>query len=167
MRSIFKAVVLAGVFVALVNVVPAPASAVELNHEFVVGGDIGFNLDPDLFAMALIGEYHVTSNVALGPLVTFGVANDYFLFTTSGIAKYKANLSENEKLKPYGLLGVGFLVRNEKEKDDWDRETTFLFPIGGGFEYWVQEKLAVGANVVFNISEDIYLGAFMGLRTRF
>ena len=165
MRGIFKVVVLIAVLSMFAGV--TNARAVDLANKFVAGADLGFYLDPDLVAMSLMGEYHVTSNVALGPYVTLGTYTDYFYFSGSGVAKYKANLNENAKLKPYGLLGVGFLVLNEEVAGDWHSDTKFLIPVGGGFEYWVSEKLAWGGNVVFNISEDIFFGIFFGVRTKF
>jgi len=165
MRGIFK--VLFIFVISLTLLASVPARAVDLAQSFVVGGDVGFDIDPDLFASALIAEYHVTSNVAFGPYFTTGFDNDNFLFATSGIAKYKANLSETGKLKPYGMVGVGFLVRNEKHSGDWDRDTEFYFPVGGGFEYWFMDNLAWGANMLFNVSDDIYWSMFVGLRTKF
>lgn len=149
---------------------PSTSAAIDLANKFVVGPDIGFTVDPDMFSGSLIGEYHVTSSVAFGPLLNFsGDSDDHFFFGTSGVAKYKANLSptESPKLKPYGMVGVGFLIKNEKHHGDWDRKTEYLFPIGGGFEYWFQDNLAWGANVVFNISDEIYLGLYGGIRTCF
>jgi hypothetical protein len=148
----------------------SPAKAIDLTHSFVVGVDAGFDLDPDLFAWSVVGEYQVTGNVAVGPLFTFGVDNDTFLFGGSGIAKYKANLAENAKLKPYGYLGIGFLriyEENPWDEDDWDHTTDFLVPVGGGFEYWLTDKFAWGSHVMFNISDDIFFSLFFGVRTRF
>lgn len=166
MRSIFKTTILSLAVVAILTVVPA--RAVDLNNQFVVGGDIGFDIDPDLFASALIAEYHVTGNVAMGPYITFGADEDNFLFTTSGIAKYKANLSETDKLKPYGMMGVGFMILNEKNKrDKWERNTDFFFPVGAGFEYWFMDNLAWDGNMLFNISDDVFISLFFGIRTKF
>lgn len=148
----------------------SPAKAIDLTHSFVVGVDAGFDLDPDLFAWSVVGEYQVTGNVAVGPLFTFGADNDTFLFGGSGIAKYKANLAENAKLKPYGYLGIGFLriyEENPWKEDDWEHTTDFLVPVGGGFEYWLTDKFAWGSHVMFNISDDIFFSLFFGVRTRF
>ena len=152
---------------ATVLSVSVPARAVDLTHSFVLGADVGFDMDPDLLAGAVIGEYMVTSNVGLGPYLTFAGDNNRFYFSTSGMAKYKANLNESVKLKPYGMMGIGFMIKNEKEHHVWDRETQFLFPVGAGFEYWSTDKFAWGANIVFNITDNIFLGAMFGIRTRF
>lgn len=145
------------------------AQAMDLTHSFVVGADAGFDLDPDLFAWDVLAEYQVTGNVAVGPLMTFGLDNDTFLLGGSGIAKYKANLAENGKLKPYGMLGIGFLTvyQDVPDRDKWASDTQFLIPIGGGFEYWSTDRFAWGANVLFNISDDIFFSLFLGVRTRF
>ncbi len=151
-------------------VLPSSSAAIDLANRFVVGPDIGFTVDPDMLSGSIIGEYHVTSSVAFGPYLNFsGDFDDHFFFGTSGVAKYKANLAETEspKLKPYGMVGVGFLIKSEKHRNDWKRETEYLFPIGGGFEYWFQDNLAWGANVVFNISDEIFLGLYGGIRTSF
>ena len=146
------------------------ARAVDLTHSFVVGVDLGFDLDPDLIAWDIMAEYHVTGNVAVGPLFTFGADHNTILFGGSGIAKYKANLAENQKLKPYGFLGIGFLTTYQEhpiEHNDWNSDTEFLIPVGGGFEYWQTDRFAWGSNVMFNISNDIFFSLFFGVRTRF
>ena len=145
------------------------ARAVDLTHSFVVGADVGFYLDPDMVGWDVLGEYQVTGNVAVGPLLSFGADNDRFLFGASGFAKYKANLSESPKLKPYGFIGIGFLRTYEDVAHEDDREITtdFLIPVGGGFEYWQTDRFAWGSNVVFNISDDIFFGLMFGVRTRF
>ena len=164
--SLTVAVVFSGIFFRATE-----AGAVDLNHSFVAGLDLGFDLDPDLFASGLNIEYHVTKNVALGPLLTLGIDSEHHLFGTSGMAKYKANLTENEKLKPYGQVGVGFLIWEEEKKkgkkEDWEKDTLFLFPVGGGFEYWVNSNIAWGSNILFNITEDIFITFFAGIRYRF
>jgi len=169
MRKFFLS--LAALVIVVVGIgLPSSSAAIDLAKKFVVGPDLGFTMDPDMLSGSLIAEYQVTSSVALGPMLNFsGDFDDHFYFGTAGIAKYKANLAQTEspKLKPYGMVGVGFLIKNKKRRDDWNRETEFLFPIGGGFEYWFQDNLAWGADVVFNISDEIYLGLYGGIRTCF
>jgi hypothetical protein len=120
-----------------------------------------------MFASALVGEYMVTSNVGLGPYIQFATENDRFYYGTSGIAKYKANLNESAKLKPYGMMGIGFLVKEERKHHEWTHRTEFLFPVGCGFEYWSTNKFAWGGNVVFNVSDKFFMGVLFGIRTRF
>lgn len=145
------------------------ARAVDLTHSFVVGADVGFDLDPDLFAWDVLGEYQVTGNVAVGPLLTFGYDSNTFLFGATGIAKYKANLAENGKLKPYGLIGIGFMNQQERipTTNRWLSDTKFLIPIGGGFEYWQTDRFAWGSNILFNITDNIFFSLVFGVRTRF
>ena len=152
---------------AMMLLVSVPARAVDLNHSFILGADAGFDINPTMFASALVGEYMVTSNVGMGPYFQFAAKNDRFYFGTSGIAKYKANLNESAKLKPYGMMGIGFLVKEEREHHRWDHETDFLLPIGGGFEYWATNRFAWGGNIVFDISDKFFMGVLFGVRTRF
>ena len=159
-----------GLVVLLGILFKAPeAKAEDLDHSFVAGLDVGFDLDPDLFALGLNVEYHITSNVAMGPLFTGGMDSTHRVFGTSGMAKYKANLVENEKLKPYGQLGVGFLVWEVKtgRNGDWKGDTEFLFPIGGGFEYWINPNLAWGSNILFHLTDDSFITFFAGMRYKF
>jgi hypothetical protein len=148
------------------------AKAIDLTHSFVVGGDVGFYIDPTIAAWDIIGEYQITGNVAVGPMLSFGAAEDRFLFGASGFAKYKANLAENPKLKPYGLIGMGFLSDNKRHKDifgghHWKDNVRWLIPIGGGFEYWINDRLAFGATALFNVTDNPFFGLLFGLRTRF
>ena len=167
MGTLKSASVILAVFLAFMFV-PEKGHAVDLTRSFVVGADVGFDLDPDLVAWDIIGEYHVTGNVAMGPLFIFGADRDMFLFGASGIAKYKANLAESQKLKPYGLVGIGFLnVSVEDNRGHRSSETQFLIPVGGGFEYWATDRFAWGSYAMFNISDEIFFSLYFGVRTRF
>lgn len=145
------------------------AKAIDLTHSFVIGADAGFDVDPELFALDMLAEYQVTGNVAVGPLITFGVDSTRFLFGMSGFAKYKANLVENSKLKPYGFIGIGFMDKQTKNipGDKWTGQTKFLIPVGGGFEYWQTDRFAWGADIVFNVTDNIFFSMLFGVRTRF
>lgn len=155
-----------------------PAQAQDLENDFEVGVDLGFHLnDIDMFAIGILGEYHVTSNVAFGPLFQFGAEEDIFIFGMTGMVKYKVNIPESERLKPYGQMGVGFLVTDvdveywdpvaRKRRTKSESDTDFLLPVGGGFEYWALEDVAFGSNLLFNISEDVLFSLYFGLRYKF
>ncbi|GEM_PF-4022533 len=165
MRGIFKVVVSIAVLSMFAGV--APARAVDLANKFVAGIDLGLYEDPDLAAVALSMDYHVTENVAFGPYLSLGFDVKRLYFSTSGIVKYKANLSENAKLKPYGMVGVGFISRNRTRRNWENYVTKPLFPVGAGFEYWFRENTAWGANLVYNVCDKPFFSLFAGFRIKF
>ena len=48
MSKLNRVLMVAAVLIAVIASSPGQSRAVDLTHSFVVGGDIGFNLDPDL-----------------------------------------------------------------------------------------------------------------------
>jgi len=139
-------------------------SYTEMTGGFVVGADVGINVDPDSFAMAFPIEYHVTENVAIGPLFQLGLDDKFTMFGATFNAKYKATLLESERLKPYGQAGLGFLL---VDADKGGNSTEVLLPIGGGFEYWGWDDVALGGNFLVNVTDDSYFSLLFGARYLF
>ena len=128
------------------------------------GVGFGVILDPDVPALQTSLDYFVTDDVAVGPLVQFGLGEDAYVLGISGQVKYSAPLAGNQKVRPYGHVGVGFAQLYYKDDDDHDSITTYLFPVGGGFEFELRPNFNLDIGGTFNVSEDIYLGIFAGVR---
>jgi len=170
-RIVVAALFCSALSLALVSHANAGGSYNEMTGGFVIGADVGFNVDPDSFALAFPIEYHVTENVAIGPLVQLGLDDKFTLFGVTFNAKYKATLLESERLKPYGQVGLGFLLVDVDSKGKSGKgggsSTEVLLPIGGGFEYWAWDDVALGGNFLVNITDDTYFSLLFGARYLF
>ncbi len=129
-----------------------------------LGIGVGVMLDPDVFALQAGVDYFITDELAVGPLVQYGgMGKDDSIFGVSGQVKYSAALLSNERVRPYGHVGVGFAQLYE----DGRSTTTYLFPIGGGFEFEIRDRLSMDVGGTFNVSDNIYMGLFAGVRYLF
>jgi opacity protein-like surface antigen len=129
-----------------------------------LGGAIGLTFDPDLFGVELGVDYYITNEIAVEPLIIAMMNGEDNLWGLSGQVKYSALLAENDVVRPYGHIGIGFInldLNNGKPK------TKFLFPVGGGFEFELNDDLSLDVNALFIISEITSAGLFAGIRYLF
>ena len=133
-----------------------PAS-VSRAGRFVFGTGLGLQantVDDTAFAFGFSGDYFFTNNLSLGPLMQFGVTGDLFQFGLSAQAKYTFDLPQMPALKPHVEGGIGFLYANldrpgSGSKDD----TSFLIPLGLGFEYRLSPRLSLDTTAFFNFTD--------------
>jgi hypothetical protein len=124
---------------------------------FVLGAGLGLQadtLDDTVFAFGFSGDYYLTSNFSLGPLMQIGTSSDLFQFGLSAQAKYTFDIPEFPALKPHLEAGIGFLYA------DLDRpgvrggdDTSFLVPLGVGFEYRFNPRLSLDTTLLFNFTD--------------
>lgn len=141
---------------------PSPGGKMSLR------GAIGFTLDPDTFLMAFEADFSATKEISLGPLLQLGVTDDRTIVAPSLNVQYVFDLSglnSNDvmtndlakKLKPFaqGGLGVVYIHKDGRRGNNVD-DVGFFLNLGGGIEYYLTEKFAIGNNLLFNIlPEDI------------
>ncbi len=130
---------------------------------WMLGGGIGINEDPSLVALRLNVDYYITDEISVGPLAQYGFRDDDYIFGLSGVVKYSAILAQNKVVRPYGELGIGYIEFDCQDLFDGKRKTTYLFPVGGGFEFKLTDHLALDVNILFNLSKEIFLSLIVGV----
>jgi hypothetical protein len=142
---------------------------------FSLGADIGAQFgtaDSTAFALGFNGDYFLTHNFSIGPLLQVGLTDDLFQFGPSLQVKYTYDIDSRLKANLQG--GIGFiyaeLERRGRDKDD----TSFLIPVGPGLEYRLTEDISIGTTVLFNFTnlkdvrdDDFFVSLLGGLRVRF
>jgi opacity protein-like surface antigen len=132
-------------------------SSVSRAGRFVFGAGLGLQantVDDTVFALGLSGDYFLTNNLSIGPLMQFGMSGDLFQFGLSAQAKYTFDLPQVPALKPHLEAGIGFLYANldrpgPGSKDD----TSFLIPLGAGLEYRLNPRLSLDTTAFFNFTD--------------
>jgi len=146
--------------------------------QFTLGVDIGLQAataDATAFALGLSGDYFITHNFSVGPLLQFGFTDDLFQIGPTIQAKYTFDLPANPKLKLHLQGGIGFIYAelNGGKKGDGN-DTSFLIPLGFGGEYRLNQQFSIGSTVLFNITdlddvrnENFFFTWLTGLKFRF
>ncbi len=146
--------------------------------QFTLGVDIGLQAataDATAFALGLSGDYFITHNFSVGPLLQFGFTDDLFQIGPTIQAKYTFDLPANPKLKLHLQGGIGFIYTELDRGGRPDtNETSFLIPLGFGGEYRLNRQISIGSTVLFNITdlddvrnENFFFTWLTGLRFRF
>jgi hypothetical protein len=140
-----------------------------------LGADVGAHLstpDSTAFALAFHGDYFITHNLSLGPLVQIGLSDDLFMFGPSVQLKYTHDL--NERLSANVQGGLGFIYADLDRRGPDRDDTNFLIPVGPGLAYKLTEDISLGTTLLFNFTnlngvrnERIFLSLLGGLKVRF
>lgn len=128
--------------------------------------------DATAFALGFNGDYFLSHNFSIGPLLQIGVTSDLFLFGPSLQLKYTYDFDQRLKTTLQGGIGIlyGELERRGPDRDD----TSFLIPVGPGFEYKLTDDLSIAGTLLFNFTnlnkvrdENFFVSLLGGLRVRF
>jgi opacity protein-like surface antigen len=152
-------------------------SAEEKTGSFVLGAGLGFHADtPDdtAFAFGITGDYYLTHEFSIGPLLQMGFTEDLFQIGLTAQAKYTFDLREIPQLKPHVQAGLGFIYADldrsgRKDEDDF----SFLIPIGIGAEYQLTKSIWLDTTFLFNITnldvrdENLFFTWLIGLKFPF
>src|SRR5262249_8111798 len=109
-------------------------------------GFLGNTADGTAFAMNLNVERFFNRSFSVGPLLQFGVTGDMTQIAASGQVKYWLDLSKGLKLTAQG--GLGFV-----HTDFHGSDTSFLIPIGVGFDYALNRNVSATANLLLNLTD--------------
>lgn len=119
------------------------------------GGAVGFTVDPETFLMTGAGDYFLSDNLAVGPLLQLGLADDRLMFAPTANVKAVFDLPGPgfERLKPFaqGGLGLAYIQKDRRGDDD---DVGFLLNFGFGADYFLTERFSLGNSVLFNITPD-------------
>jgi hypothetical protein len=139
---------------------------------WTAGSSMGFlGSTPDGTALAMNGQvdYGVTDRVSVGPLLQVGLTDDQTLVGLSPQVKYGIDMPGTHgrgKLVLQG--GVGFA-----HSDFLGDDTSWLVPLGVGYDYTLQSGLSLTATSMVNFTDlhtgggtgaDVMPGFLVGLR---
>ncbi len=178
-----RLILTSGITLLVCLLLPVAAAAQQQRIEsrtgkFTLGVDIGLQAataDATAFAVGLSGDYFITHNVSVGPLLQIGVTDDLFQIGPTIQAKYTFDLPANPELKPHLQGGIGFIHADLDRRGRPDRDdTSFLIPLGFGAEYRLDQQISIGSTFLFNFTdledvrnENFFFSWLTGLRVRF
>ena len=119
---------------------------------FTTRAGLGFTLDPSTVHLAAGAEYFFTENLAVGPLLQFGVGDDWLIVapTINGRWVFDFEQTGIHRIKPYVQVGAG-IAYIEKEKVTGDEDDVgVLINAGFGVDYYVTDPFAIGSSLLFN-----------------
>jgi hypothetical protein len=146
------------IFLALVHPAGAEVNEPRAGH-WSGGGGIGFMAaTPDgvaEFGFQGHADYFVTERFSLGPLAQYAGAGNDLLFGLSAQARYWWDIPGSDHLARLVFQGgFGFVRAGIKDTDAGIANTygSFLIPLGVGIDYAVNQRMAVTADFVINVT---------------
>jgi len=157
-----KGSVYAGVLLVLLLLLASVAEAQQAQPEerrtgrFAFGAGLGFAGDtPDgtAFALGVSGDYYLTHELSIGPLLQMGFTGDLFQLGLTGQIKYTFDLPQIPALKPHIEAGIGFIYADLDRPGGGGDDTSFLIPIGLGAEYKLNSRISLDTTLLFNFTD--------------
>ena len=148
-------------FIATNSAIAEESNGVAL-EDFSVGAGFGFhaNDDTDGFLINFGPAYHLDENWSAGVDMQFGFEDDAFLFSMPFYGRYDTNnfATDMDILKDmhaFAKLGLGFTYAEFDPSGPIDFDDTgFLFVIGGGVAYDLNEHISIESRMQFNITSN-------------
>lgn len=174
-----KGLVLSGSVVFLLCVLLAfPARAQERRTgKFTAGVGLGLQgdtADGTAFALGFSGDYFLTNNISVGPLLQLGFTGDLTQIGVTAQGKYTLDLTDIPKLDPHFQGGIGFIHADLDRGPFLDQDdTSFLIPIGFGVEYHLNRTTSLESTLLFNFTDldvrddNFFITWFVGARFHF
>lgn len=149
-----------GLLFCLLLALPAVAQQVTPGEnragKFTVGVGLGLQgetADGTAFALGLSGDYFLTHNISVGPLLQIGVTGDLAQFGFTVQAKYTLDIPDIPEFKPHVQGGIGFIHADLHRGFPDEHDTSFLIPIGLGAEYRLSQKISLESTLLFNFTD--------------
>ncbi len=121
-----------------------------------VNVDMGFGY-PGSYSNVGIGakfQYSITDNIRIEPAFTYFLKKDYIsMWDLMANVHYVLPMA-GDKLNIYPLAGLGVLGVKAGEGKYSVSSTNFGINLGGGAEYKITEKIALGAEIKYQIVSD-------------
>lgn len=149
---IFFLVLLVAQAVEAQQVPPAASRA----GKFVLGAGLGLQGDtPDgtAFALGFSGDYFLTNELSIGPLLQMGFTGDLFQLGLTAQVKYTFDLPQLPALKPHLEAGIGFIYADLDRPGGSVDDTNFLIPLGLGAEYKLTDRISLDTTLLFNFTD--------------
>ena len=118
---------------------------------------LGFTASPTTLLLGFEGDYRVMEPISLGLLTEVGIDDDVTIVSPQLFARYWPDLGEMIDpdvafVEPYVHLGIGFSWWDaDVYKRVNDDDTAFLLSPGFGVDFRINEHVAVGSQMLFNI----------------
>ena len=130
--------------------------AADRTGRFALGAGLGPHFDTSdgtAFALGFYGDYYLTHEFSVGPLLQVGFTGDLFQLGFTAQAKYTFDLADFPKLKPHVQGGIGIIYADldrsgRRDEDD----TSFLIPLGGGVEYKLSDSVSLETTFLVNFT---------------
>jgi hypothetical protein len=144
---------------------------------FMFEAGLGLQADtPDDTAFSLVfsGDYYVTHEFSIGPLLQMGFTDDLFQLGLTAQAKYTFDLDDIPKLKPHVQAGIGLIYADlDRESRRDEDDFSFLIPLGIGAGYRLSKSISLDTTFLFNFTnldvrdENFFFTWFVGLKFPF
>ncbi|MBI5182840.1 MAG: outer membrane beta-barrel protein [Nitrospinae bacterium] len=134
---------------------PISVSAEGREGSIRIGNDIGFQLgtvDDTAFALGAYGDYFLSNEFGIGPLLQFGLTDDLFQFGMSLQVKGLFEVFDYSDLFLEVQAGLGFIHTDLERGKTTNTDTSVLVPLGMGLDYRLSEQLSISAKLLFNIT---------------
>ncbi len=127
--------------------------------------------DDTAFAVGLYGDYYLTPNFSIGPLLQMGFTNDLSQFGLTAQAKYTFDIAGMPKLKPHVQAGLGLIYADIDNWREGNRDdTSYLIPLGIGAEYRLSDSVLLDGSIMVNFNDldfrdgDSFVTWFIGVK---
>lgn len=174
---------ISGVTVLFCLMLAVPAGAQQKTAErrkgkFTVGAALGLQgdtADGTAFAIGVSGDYFLTDNISVGPLLQIGLTGDLTQIGVSAQAKYTLDLPDIPDLTPHFQGGIGFIHADVDRGPFFDADdTSFLIPVGFGADYRLTRDISLESTLLFNftdldggVNDSFFITWFVGARFHF
>ena len=148
-------------FIATHSAIAEESNGVAL-EDFSVGAGFGFHANDhnDGFLINFGPAYHIDDNWSAGVDMQFGFEDDRLLFSMPFYGQYDTDnfATDMDILKDmhaFAKLGLGFTYAEIDGPGRFDFDDTgFLFVIGGGVAYDLNEHISIESRMQFNITTN-------------
>ena len=127
----------------------APAQAALSKGDWIGSGGIGTTVSPTLFLISPQIEYVYQRNLFVGPLIQAGMGQGGALIGTSFTGRL--HLGQHPRLRPFLEAGAGVMASNKL----FTASLGLLFHMGMGFDYLLEERLAISTVIRANFAPPI------------
>lgn len=131
---------------------------------FSVQTGIGFMADPEAFLLGVEGDFLVTEQLSVGPMVQFGLDDRFTVISPTVYGRYWFEIpGQNEmlqRLRPFLQAGAGFAYidvdgRWQGRDDD---DIGFLTNAGFGADFRLSHSFSLGTKMLFNVMPSDVFG---------
>lgn len=172
--QIISGVVIVAAILAFAPIAQAQKAPDNRSGKLFGGAAVGFQTDTadsTAFALGVYGDYYLSHNVSIGPLLQMGFTDDLFQLGLSAQAKYTFDIPNVPKFKPHIQAGIGFV---HADLDEWyggsKDDTSILIPLGVGAEYKLSNSISLDGAILVNFNDldyrdgDTFVTWFFGIK---
>jgi Outer membrane protein beta-barrel domain len=138
--------------------VPAESTSARSGGDAVAPGwsvraGVGFTAGPGTTLLNLEAPYVFDRWVSAGPMFQIGLdKHDTIVAPTANVTVTIPDLpgDDFDRLHPYALIGMGFAVIEDDNRQNDNSSAGFLINFGFGLEYRVSNHFFLGSQMIFN-----------------